>query len=228
MGETDDKDIVPAETPTNNDVDEPKETEKLLKDEPKHVEVEPHTNGNGNGKVDDDEPKSVDEAVEKTNGAEVINIPETSQEEEPQVREMKSRKLPLGGIKKIPEFFKRSKSKPSSDGAEGELLDNAGNEAKADDEQAEGAEGETAATADTTNDEEKAAAEPATPAPSKLAFLSNISIPKPHIRIPNPFAKKASVDIKPEEKIEEPEKNEGSSQYKFTYIYLLLANYHNF
>lgn len=193
MGETDEKEIVPAETPTTNDVDEPKETEKLLSPVSKKVEIEPHTNG----VKSDDEEKPSDES-KKTNGEEIINIPDSSQEEE-QVREVKSRKLPLGGIKKIPEFFKRNKSKHSTDGAEGELLENAGNEAKADEEQQKAEDG----AAVTTNDDEKA------PAPSKLAFLSNISIPKPNIKLSNPFAKKTPPEAKPEETTDEAENKEG-------------------
>lgn len=209
MGETDEKEIVPAETATVNELDEPKETEKLLSPELKKVaDVEPHTNG----VKSEDEEKPIEEE-KKTNGEEIVDIPETPKEEE-QVREVKSRKLPLGGIKKIPEFFKRNKSKPSSDGAEGELLENAGNEAKAEEEQAQNDDVE-AGGAVTNGDEKEAAA----PAPSKLAFLSNISIPKPNIKLSNPFAKKTPAEPKPEESAE---KNEGRSHYHIKYDYIII------
>lgn len=150
MGETDEKDIVPAETPIN-DHEEPKETEKLLNSKKGEIEHQ-------NGVKSDDEEKAVEEE-KKTNGEEIIDIPENPPKEDG--REVKPRKIPIGGIK-MPGFFR--KSKPPSDGAEGELLENA-DEPKAEEEKSKEAE--------TTS--------------SKPKFLSNI-------KFTNPFAKKASVD----------------------------------
>lgn len=167
MGETDDKDIVPAETPTN-DVEEPKETEKLLSADTKKDEIE-HLNGD---KAEEEETPA--EETKKTNGEEVIDIPESAPQES-EIREQKSRKITIPPIR-LPAFLKKNKSKPAADGAEGELLENAGNETKAEELEKE------------KDGEEK---EPAPAAPSKLAFLSNI-------KFTNPFAKK-SPEVKPED-----------------------------
>lgn len=162
MGETDDKEIVPADTPTN-DVEEPKETEKLLRQDIKKEEPE-HQNGVKSDDEDKDKEKNGEDDVKKTNGEEVIEIPENPPKEEG--REVKPKKIPIGGIK-MPGFFTR-KPKPSGDGAEGELLENAGNEEKAKEE---------------TKDAENVA---------KPGFLQNLQS-----KLSNPFAKKAPV-AKPE------------------------------
>lgn len=186
MGETDDKDIVPAETPTN-EVEEPKETEKLLSPDTKKDDIE-HLNG---VKIDEEDETPAEE-TKKTNGEEIINIPE-SVPKESEIREVKSRKITIPPIK-LPAFLKKNKSKPAADGAEGELLENAGNEAKADEQDKE------------KDGEDK---EPAPAAPSKLAFLTNI-------KFTNPFAKKA-----PEAKPEETEENKEGKRSMIRLKYLI-------
>lgn len=126
MGETDEKENPPAATPTA-EIEEPKETEKLL---------------NGVEAKVDSALEEVEEAVadalkpieveKKTNGEEIIDIPETKAPIE-DGREVKPKKIPIGGLK-LPGFFQRNKPKSENDGAEGELLDNAGNEVKAEDQ----------------------------------------------------------------------------------------------
>lgn len=132
MGETDEKENVPAGTPTA-EVEEPKETEKLLTNE-KKVESENQTKDDKTEKEDE-----VKETEKKVNGEEIIDIPESeTKKAKEDGREVKPKKIPIGGIK-MPGFFTRNKPKPDNDGAEGELLDNAGNETKAE-EQAKEAE----------------------------------------------------------------------------------------
>lgn len=129
MGETDEKETTPTETAPATEVEEPKETEKLLNKEDKKSENE----SAGTPNV---EEKKVDESVDKkpvVNGDEIIDIPEktpTTQEG----REVKPKKIPIGGIK-MPGFFTRNKPKSDGDGADGELLENAGNEAKAEEQE---------------------------------------------------------------------------------------------
>lgn len=134
MGETDEKENVPAGTPTA-EVEESKETEKLLTSERKN-ETE---NQNKDDKTDNKEEESKD-SEKKVNGEEIIDIPENETKKiKEDGREVKPKKIPIGGIK-MPGFFTRNKAKAEAgDGAEGELLDNAGNETKAE-EQAKEAE----------------------------------------------------------------------------------------
>lgn len=169
MGETDEKENVPAGTPTAEIETEPKETEKLLNTDEKKAEIESPTNGK-ESPAEESKPNEP-AAPEKVNGEEVIDIPDEKKSKE-DGREVKPKKIPIGGIK-MPGFFTRNKSKPSeNDGAEGELLDNAGNEAKAD--------------GDKTKDESTA------PPPSSR--LINITLPSlpPLPKFKNPFAKKAA------------------------------------
>lgn len=132
MGETDEKETTPTETTPTTEVEEPKETEKLLNKDDKKSENEL--------KISVDTPnaddKKVEEATDKkhiANGDEIIDIPEktpTTQEG----REVKPKKIPIGGIK-MPGFFTRTKPKTDGDGADGELLENAGNEAKVEEQE---------------------------------------------------------------------------------------------
>lgn len=129
MGETDENVTTPTETTPSTDVEEPKETEKLLnKDDKKPVNELIETSNV--------EQKKSDEPSDKkpiVNGEEIIDIPEktpTTQEG----REVKPKKIPIGGIK-MPGFFTRSKPKVDGDGADGELLENAGNEAKVEEQE---------------------------------------------------------------------------------------------
>lgn len=132
MGETDEKEITPTETTPTTDVEEPKETEKLLNKDDKKSENEV--------KISVDTPtvedKKIEEPADKkkvANGDEIIDVPEktpTTQEG----REVKPKKIPIGGIK-MPGFFTRTKPKTDGDGADGELLENAGNEAKAEEQE---------------------------------------------------------------------------------------------
>lgn len=176
MGETDEKENAPVGTPT--EIEEPKETEKLLNSDLKKGEIESPTDAKSDVSTADETTKSVDASVdkEKINGDEVIDIPENEINEKKSKedgREVKPKKIPIGGIK-MPGFFTRNKSKPvENDGAEGELLENAGNEAKADE----------------ANKDEEAAPQ------AKSKFLSFPSLPPlPQLpRIRNPFAKKAAA-----------------------------------
>lgn len=167
MGETDEKENVPAGTPTAEIETEPKETEKLLNTDEKKPDIESPTNPKD---TPTEEAKTSEATPEKVNGEEVIEIPEEKKPKE-EGREVKPKKIPIGGIK-MPGFFTRNKSKPAdTDGAEGELLDNAGNEAKV---------------------EEKPKDESAAPPSARVNFLASLpplKLPKFH----NPFAKKASA-----------------------------------
>lgn len=180
MGETDEKENAPAGSPT--EIEEPKETEKLLNSDQKKAEIESPTDAKSDVSTADETTKSVDETTksvdkEKINGDEVIEIPENEVNEKKSKedgREVKPKKIPIGGIK-MPGFFTRNKSKPvETDGAEGELLENAGNEAKSDE----------------ANKDEDAAAPQA-----KSRFITFPSLPAlPQLpRIRNPFAKKAAA-----------------------------------
>lgn len=174
MGETDEKENVPAGTPTEIN-EEPKETEKLLNSDQKKAEVESPTDVKSDVSTADETTKSVDASIdkEKVNGEEVIEIPENVASEKKAKedgREVKPKKIPIGGIK-MPGFFTRNKSKSAdNDGAEGELLDNAGNDAKLDEQ----------------NKEENA------PASNRPSFLVSLPSLPPIPKFRNPFAKKAA------------------------------------
>lgn len=190
MGETDEKENVPAGTPTAEIETEPKETEKLLNTDEKKSEIESPTNAKD---APAEDAKSGDQESEKTKTDEVIDIPEEKKPKE-DGREVKPKKIPIGGIK-MPGFFTRNKSKPTeNDGAEGELLDNAANDAKTDAQ---------------PKDEN---APPPSARANFLASLPPITLPK----LRNPFAKKATPpkdeetgDAPTEVKVEGTEPSEG-------------------
>lgn len=167
MGETDEKENVPAGTPTAEIETEPKETEKLLNTDEKKVEVESPTNGK---ETPIEDTKPIESVPEKVNGEEVIEIPEEKKLKE-DGREVKPKKIPIGGIK-MPGFFTRKPKPSENDGAEGELLDNAGNEAKT---------------------EIQPKDENAAPPSSRPTFLASLPSLPPLPKFRNPFAKKASA-----------------------------------
>lgn len=195
MGETDEKENVPAGTPTAEIETEPKETEKLLNTDEKKSEIESPTNGK---ETPSEETKPNEPAAEKTNGEEVIEIPEEKKPKE-DGREVKPKKIPIGGIK-MPGFFTRNKSKPSeNDGAEGELLDNAGN--------------------NDAKPESQPKEENAAPPSSRPNFLASLPTLPPLPKFRNPFAKKPSAPkdeesgnaVTGEEKTDATEQNAGMS-----------------
>ncbi|XP_064539918.1 neurotactin [Drosophila montana] len=132
--------IVEKDTPqTEATAEEPKETDKMLdgkKDESKEKTASPQTSKpaspNG-GKKSPTLPQA--DPIEKPaggNGEEIIDIPtengnkpngaadekKVSKEE----REVKPKKIPIGGLK-LPGYFMKNKPKAEGDGAEGELLE---------------------------------------------------------------------------------------------------------
>lgn len=198
MGETDEKENVPAETPTA-EIEEPKETEKLLNtDEKKSVLGSPIDVKSDKESVSE-ATKPSEASADMVNGDEVIEIPESTEAEKKvkgEGREVKPRKIPIGGIK-MPGFFTK-KSKPvEKDGAEGELLENAGNEAKSNEEAKE---------------------ENPAPANPKKSFLSSVKMPElPKVHFPFGF-KKASppkdVEAGDENAEEKPENKTESAEGK--------------
>lgn len=168
MGETDEKENVPAGTPTAEIETEPKETEKLLNSEEKKAEAELPTNGKESPSEDS---KPFEQPPEKVNGEEVIDIPEEPKKPKDDEREVKSKKNPIAGIK-MPSFLTRNKSKPSeNDDVEGELLKNANNETKAEDQ---------------AKDEHVEAP----PSNARSNFLTSLPSLPPIPKFRNPFAKK--------------------------------------
>lgn len=171
MGETDEKENVPAGTPTAEIETEPKETEKLLNTDEKKAETELTTNGK---ESPSDDAKPFEKPPEKVNGEEVIDIPEEKKPKEEE-HEAKPKKNPIAGIK-MPGFLTRNKSKPSeNDDVEGELLKKTGNEAKPE--------------ADQTKDENKEAL----PSSTRLNFLTSLPSLPPLPKFRNPFTKKTGL-----------------------------------
>lgn len=161
MGETDEKENPPAETPTA-EIEEPRETEKLLNGAESKTGVESPIDVKSDQNESAPDDTAAGENEKKTNGEEIIDIPEAKVKEDG--RETKPKKIPIGGLK-LPGFFTRNKQpKAENDDAAGELLENAGNEVKAD-------------------EEPKEPKEPAEPRPNFLASL----------KFRNPFAKKPST-----------------------------------
>lgn len=199
MGETDEKENVPAGTPTAEIETEPKETEKLLNTDEKKPEVESPTNGKDEST---EETKPSDPAPEKVDGDEVIEIPDDKETENKPKEEGKPKKPVL----KIPGFFTRNKSKPAeNDGAEGELLDNTGNEAKTENQPKE---------------------EKPTQPSARANFLASLP-PLPSLpKLRNPFVKKAAApkdeetgDAPAEEKVDGTDTNEGMLwKYRMSYL----------
>lgn len=213
MGETDEKENVPAETPTA-EIEEPKETEKLLNTVEKKSEPGSPIDVKSDKEPASDETKPSEESEKQVNGDEVIEIPESTEsgkKPKGEGREVKPRKIPIGGIK-MPGFFTK-KSKPvEKDGAEGELLENAGNEAKSNEQ---------------ANEENPAPANP------KKSFLSSVKLPElPKVHFPFGFKKPSSPkdveagDANAEEKLEEKtEPAEGKMSCIFCMLYAQLDIY---
>lgn len=203
MGENEEKAEGTAEPQTTTTTEEPKETDSMLKKE-EQQEDKPAT---------EEIKKSKENLVDDTAALkkdEIINIPEEGDNKEEKKdeaaekpkkeasegREVKPKKIPIGGFK-LPGFFTRAK-KPAeeSDGAEGELL------AKTDADVEKGGEEEAAAAA--TED---------TPA-NESRFNKNLLS-----WFKNPFAKKEAAPVEGDEeavkKTEEgDEKKEGDEEKK--------------
>lgn len=203
MGETDEKENAPAETPIA-EIEEPKETEKLLNTDEKKSEPGSPIDAKSDREPNSEETKPSEESAEKVNGDEVIEIPESTEpgkKAKCEGREVKPRKIPIGGIK-MPGFFTK-KSKPAEkDGAEGELLEDAGNETKSNEEAKE---------------------ENPAPANPKKSFLSSVKLPElPKVHFPFGF-KKASppkdVEAGDENAEEKPEEKTETAEGKIYILY---------
>lgn len=169
MGETDEKENVPAGTPTAEIETEPKETEKLLNTDEKKAEAELPTNGK---ETPYEEEKPFEQSLEKINSEEAIDMPEEKKQKEDET-EVKSKKNPITGIK-LPGFLTRNKSKPSENNdVEGELLNNAGNEAKA--------------------ESQSKVENVAVPPNTRPNFLTSLPSLPPLPKFRNPFTKKSTL-----------------------------------
>lgn len=146
MGEQEEKETPQSENTGQQDVvDEPKETDKMLekkddetkKSSEKLVEDKKKSSSKPSTPTADKKDKEASsEATEtKSNGKgeEVIDIPGDGDQNETadgaderklsaEEREVKPKKIPIGGLK-LPGFFMKNKPKADSDGAEGELLE---------------------------------------------------------------------------------------------------------
>lgn len=213
MGETEEKETGTTEPQT--EAEEPKETDSMLKKEEKTDEKPAEdVKKSKENLIGSPEEKKAEEETPKKDGEEVINIPEEekkdTEKEKPKKeasegREVKPKKIPIGGFK-LPGFFTRKQKPEESDGAEGELL-----------EKAEGGDVEKGAGGDETAAEEK----PATESRFNRNLLGWFK---------NPFAKKegASAEKPAEEtegdkeekkdgeeaKTEEPAKENGAEETK--------------
>lgn len=138
MGETEEKENGPTAADPQ-EAEEPKETDQMLKKEEKPDESlaktdekQDETKKSKENIAESADPKT-GAAEPKSNGEEIVNIPEDDSKDEdkgkirpvsPEGREVKPKKIPIGGLK-LPGFFTRSKKPEASDGAEGELLEKA-------------------------------------------------------------------------------------------------------
>ncbi|XP_037934475.1 neurotactin [Teleopsis dalmanni] len=143
MGELEEKENAPGETSPQEVADEPKETDKML-EKKENASVTPEVpikdklpSPNVDTKKSSSKPntpngdkKSLnstnEDAIAKrpNNGEEIIDIPDTNDEKKisKEEREVKPKKIPIGGLK-LPGYFMKSKPKSDGDGAEGELLE---------------------------------------------------------------------------------------------------------
>lgn len=175
--ETEDLLIKKAETKTSSDIKKPSETPKSPSTVTAEIETPPADTINVNIASVITSPDT------KTNGAaeEIINIPEATSTPKNNLvagegREVKPKKIPIGGIK-MPGFFTKTKPKAEGDGADGELLEKDENEEKSPGE---------AVTETLTKPAEK---------PARSSFFSAL-------RFRNPFARRepaAAAVIKDEE-----------------------------
>lgn len=158
MGELDEKETPPSSEP-QHETEEPKETDKMLekKDDTTTTTTTNTTTSDNKtspkskpptGKSDTETKKAStpttksdkeDEKKKEANGEEIINIPESAESTQAapvtqEGREVKPKKIPIGGIK-MPGFFTRGKPpRGEGDGAEGELLEKEGNDNKLNEE----------------------------------------------------------------------------------------------
>lgn len=145
MGEQEEKETPQTEsTPQQEVVDEPKETDKMLekKDETKKsteklVDDKKKAASKPTTPTSDKKEKSETDEKKPNGGEEIIDIPEGGAKSDAaavatdvaderklsaEEREVKPKKIPIGGLK-LPGFFMKNKPKSDSDGAEGELLE---------------------------------------------------------------------------------------------------------
>lgn len=134
MVETDEKDNNSEQT---QEV-ESKETDKMLNNK-EAVDLKKDLK-----KVENVEKKEIEETVKPepevekpvVNGEEIAKAPDSTTKVTAQEREVKPKKIPIGGIK-MPGFFTRNKPKTEGDGADGELLEKGVNDVKETDEKIE-------------------------------------------------------------------------------------------
>ncbi|KAL9903350.1 neurotactin isoform 1-T9 [Glossina fuscipes fuscipes] len=144
MGELEEKETPATESATQHEsAEEPKETDKML--EKKEESIEPHSEKSADNKKKSNskpttpvsERKASDE-VRSNASEEIIDVPvesdaKTTLDEEnhdngddkkisTEDREVKPKKIPIGGLK-LPGFFMKSKPRVDGDGADGELLE---------------------------------------------------------------------------------------------------------
>lgn len=129
MGETEEKETgAAAAAEPQTETEEPKETDSMLKKEDKEDDkptAEEVKKSKENLVGDKEEPT-------KKSGDEIIDVPEQEEKKDDEKekpkkeasegREVKPKKIPIGGFK-LPGFFTRNKKPEESDGAEGELLE---------------------------------------------------------------------------------------------------------
>jgi hypothetical protein len=149
MGETDDNDVITTSTPvktttnngTTNDTNNATETPDTQEnDKSKETDTLLMSDGKTVSEKLTEVLKDVKKSMENlTNGEEILLAPATIKDAATKVlaeeREVKPKKIPIGGIK-MPGFFTRNKDKnKDGDGAENELLENVGNEEKTKEEE---------------------------------------------------------------------------------------------
>lgn len=135
MGEQDEKENPPSEAQPESE--EPKETDKMLekkdeKTETKTLETTPADDTNKKASSE----KIAEDKKKEANGEEIINIPDAENVPKPvtqEGREVKPKKIPIGGIK-MPGFFTKGKPRGEGDGADGELLEKEGKDNKLNEE----------------------------------------------------------------------------------------------
>lgn len=165
MVETDEKDNNSEQT---QEV-ESKETDKMLNNK-EAVDLKKDLK-----KVENVEKKEIEETVKTeekqpvVNGEEIAKAPDSTTKVTAQEREVKPKKIPIGGIK-MPGFFTRNKPKTEGDGADGELLEKGVNDVKETEEKIE----------------EKIEEKPKEEKPKATSFLSSLRIRNPFKRQPTP------------------------------------------
>ncbi|XP_022215332.2 neurotactin [Drosophila obscura] len=181
MGELEEKETPPTETTAaqQETLEEPKETDKML--DTKKTEKTPSPQSSKPATPNAGKKSPVGEKTNEEKGHEIIDIPEEKEKPQPvegsgaaaeekkiskEEREVKPKKIPIGGLK-LPGFFMKNKPKAEGDGAEGELLEK---DAEDKDKEAAALNGDAAAAA--------AAAEPK-PRPGLGQRLRSFFVRKP-------------------------------------------------